>query len=129
VEYTLHRKYNTPLLRLGPNTISVSDSDALRIIYGWKPVFKKSRLYISQHQTSPKGEVVHNVSSTMDEDEHARLRRPLAHAYALTTLVDYEPLVDSTTQVFMEHMRERFVRPGKVCDLAKWLQMYAFDVM
>lgn len=42
-DYLLHRKYNTPLLRLGPNTVSVSDPDAIRIIYGWKRVFPKVR--------------------------------------------------------------------------------------
>ena len=40
-DYELHRKYNSSLLRLGPNTISVADIEASRIIYGWKPVFKK----------------------------------------------------------------------------------------
>lgn len=40
-EYRMHEKYNSPLLRLGPNTISVADPEAVRIIYGWKPVFNK----------------------------------------------------------------------------------------
>jgi len=40
-EYDLHQKYQSPLLRLGPNTISVSDAEAVRIVYGWKPVFAK----------------------------------------------------------------------------------------
>lgn len=40
-EYKMHEKYNSPLLRLGSNTISVSDPEAVRIIYGWKPVFNK----------------------------------------------------------------------------------------
>jgi hypothetical protein len=65
----------------------------------------------------------------MDEDKHALLRRPVAHAYAMTTLVDFEPLVDSTSKVFMREIENRFILPGKECDLAKWLQMYAFDVM
>jgi hypothetical protein len=47
-DYLLHRKYNSPLLRLSPNVISVADSDAVRIIYGWKPVFKKVR-FIPPH--------------------------------------------------------------------------------
>ena len=42
-DYELHRKYKSPLLRLGPNTISVADVEASRKIYGWKPVFKKVR--------------------------------------------------------------------------------------
>lgn len=40
-EYDLHQKYQSPLLRLGPNTVSVSDAEAVKIIYGWKPVFAK----------------------------------------------------------------------------------------
>ena len=41
-DYELHRKYNSNLLRLGPNTVSVADGEAVRIIYGWKPVWKKA---------------------------------------------------------------------------------------
>lgn len=40
-EYDMHQKYQSPLLRVGPNTVSVSDAEAVRIIYGWKPVFAK----------------------------------------------------------------------------------------
>ena len=40
-EYDMHQRFDSPLLRLGPNTVSVADSEALRLIYGWKPVFKK----------------------------------------------------------------------------------------
>lgn len=40
-EYKLHRKYNSALIRLGPNTVSVSDPKAIPIIYGLKPIFNK----------------------------------------------------------------------------------------
>lgn len=40
-EYDLHLKYASPLVRLGPNTVSVSDPEALKIIYGWKPILRK----------------------------------------------------------------------------------------
>lgn len=41
-DYLLHEKYNSPLLRLGPNTVSVADPEAVRIIYGYKPVLQKA---------------------------------------------------------------------------------------
>jgi hypothetical protein len=62
------------------------------------------------------GKVLENMSSTRDEDVHSKLRRPVAHAYSLGTLIDYEPLVDSTSIVFMSQ-------------ISRWLQMYAFDIM
>lgn len=40
-DYKLHRKYNSPILRIGPNTVAVADPEAIRVIYGWKPVFRK----------------------------------------------------------------------------------------
>jgi hypothetical protein len=51
-DYLLHRKYNTQVLRTGPKTIAVADPDAIRVIYGWKPVFRKvgrlsSRSYLT----------------------------------------------------------------------------------
>ncbi|KAJ5540493.1 cytochrome P450 [Penicillium frequentans] len=128
-ERQMHEKYNSPLLRLGPNTVSVSDPEAIRVIYGWKPVFKKSRLYISQQVTTEHGNVLGTLSSTRDEDWHSKLRRPVANAYALSTLVEYEPLVDSTTRTFVREVTERFVKTGEECPLSDWLQMYAFDII
>lgn len=40
-EYHLHQKYKSPLVRMGPNYISCSDPESIRVIYGWKRVFKK----------------------------------------------------------------------------------------
>lgn len=40
-DHKLHAKYKSPLIRLGPNTIAVSDAQAVKTIYGWNPVFKK----------------------------------------------------------------------------------------
>lgn len=40
-DYLLHRKFNSPLLRIGPSKIAVADPEAIRIIYGHKTIFKK----------------------------------------------------------------------------------------
>lgn len=41
LDYELHRKYNTKLLRVGPNQISVSDPKEIPKIYGLNPIFNK----------------------------------------------------------------------------------------
>ena len=48
-DYLLHRKYGSSLLRLGPNKIAVADPEAIRVIYGWKPVFPKVLLLWMYH--------------------------------------------------------------------------------
>lgn len=50
----------------------------------------------------------------------------------MTSLVQFEPLVDSTTTVFLEQLTQRYA--DKACDLGvvdfgAWLQYYAFDVI
>jgi hypothetical protein len=90
---------------------------------------KQSRLYISQYVTAKDGMVLDNVSSTRDEKKHSVLRRAVAHAYSLGTLIDFEPLVDSTSLCLFEQLETRFVSTGKECPLSNWVQMYAFDIM
>lgn len=46
-ERDLHEKYSSPLVRMGPNTVSVSDPEALKVIYGWKPILRKVSLRIT----------------------------------------------------------------------------------
>jgi cytochrome P450 len=72
---------------------------------------------------------MHNLSSTRDEGIHARLRRAVSGAYAMTNVLDYEPLMDRTSDEFFRILTERFVETGDVCPLAEWLQYFAFDVL
>jgi hypothetical protein len=73
-----------------------------------------------------------NLFNTKDEDFHAKLRRSVANAFAMSTLVQFEPLVDSTITAFTDQLDQRFVdKPGPegVLDFGMWLQYYAFDVI
>ena len=47
----------------------------------------------------------------------------------MSSLVSYEPLVDSTTQIFISQTQKLFAGVGRSCDFAEWLQFYAFDVI
>ena len=49
----------------------------------------------------------------------------------MSTLVQFEPLVDSTTIEFISQMRKRAegAPDFEIVDFGKWLQFYAFDVI
>lgn len=47
----------------------------------------------------------------------------------MSNLISYEPLVDSTLNVFLEETERRFVKTGGTCDLNQWLQFFASDVI
>ncbi len=57
------------------------------------------------------------------------LKKPIAGIYSMSNIVSFECYVDSTMRVFSDQLDKLFVQTGDVCDLSKWLQMFAFDVM
>lgn len=70
--------------------------------------------------------------NTANEKYHARLRRSVSNAYAMSTLVTFEPFVDSTTTEFLKQLKLRYANQlgnEGVCDFGAWLQYYAFDVI
>ncbi|KAK4935613.1 hypothetical protein LTR10_023374 [Elasticomyces elasticus] len=127
----LHEKYG-PLVRLGPNVISVSEPEAIKIIYALNSGYVKSGFYPVQQTITREGHFLQGMFNTVDEKYHAKLRRAVSNAYAMSTLVQFEPLVDSTAREFLKQLNQRYAdKPGPdgVCDFATWLQYFAFDVI
>lgn len=83
-------------------------------------------------QTLAAGQPLQSLFNSTDEQFHSRLRRAVSNAYAMSSLVAFEPLVDDTTVAFLEQLKKRFTGgsgEGAVCDFGLWLQFYAFDVI
>lgn len=75
------------------------------------------------------GKPVPTIFATQDEALHRILRRPIAGMYSNSKVVMLESLVDTTMQDLIDRLDALFVEPMKRCDLGKWLQLFAFDVM
>lgn len=123
----LHEQTRSPLVRIGPRTVSVSDPALIPKIYGLNSGFTKTNFY-TLHMLSYNGQFTPSLFTTLDEGYHAKYKRPIANAYSMSTMVDFEPLIDSTSELFMSRLDE-FVESKATFDLGQWLQMYAFDVM
>lgn len=130
VQNELHKQYRgqSDLVRLGPNTVSVSGPGYIQQIYAIDKKLPKSGFYAT-FQNVVNGRRAASLVAVTDETVHARMKRLVANAYALSTLVEFEPLVDSTTHVFLDTLQERFANTKKQLDLGFYLQAYAFDVM
>ena len=76
-----------------------------------------------------KGQYLPSLFSTLDEDFHANLRRNVNNAFSMSALVQYEPMIDATLELFLNQTDKLFASQDKVCDFARWLQFYAFDVI
>ena len=123
----LHRKYG-PLVRFGPNMLSVSAPSEIGTIYDIHGTFPKSDFYrvLSFYV---KGKAIPGLFATQDRRIHNLLRKPIAGIYSMTNLMSYEPMVDCTIRYFFEQLDQRFVQKSEVCELDVWLQMFAFDVI
>lgn len=85
--------------------------------------------FYAVQQSVSQGKPLENLFNTQREDFHAAIRRPVANAYSMTSLLQYEGFVDTTSRFFCKRLIEGFIDTNKPCDLGTWLQYYAFDVM
>lgn len=138
----LHAKYGD-VVRLGPNNLSFADPKALKTIYGLSKGFTKvSTPFMYQNQADnlksefypvqqsvAGGHRLPSLFSTTSEPFHQQLRRCVNSAFSMSTLIQYEPFVDSTTELFLEQTEKLFAKTAESCDFSRWLQFYAFDVI
>jgi cytochrome P450 len=79
-----------------------------------------------------KGIPLVTLFTSTDEAFHAKLRRAVNNAYAMSSLVQFEPLVDSTIKEFLTQLRSRNTAQNginAIFDFGEWLQYFAFDVI
>ncbi|OQV09444.1 hypothetical protein CLAIMM_13564, partial [Cladophialophora immunda] len=119
-----HAKYGT-LVRVGPNHVSLGDSEQISNVYSITSKFDKSNFYTLFHAKSPVGPIP-TVFSIIDPVGHRNLKRPVGAAYALSSLLDFEPLADDCTRILQGKLDGL---QGKPIDFGTWLHWYAFDVI
>lgn len=123
----LHRQTNSHFVRIGPRTVSISDPSLIPTIYGINSGFTKSEFY-TLSMLPYKGKFRASLFTALDEDYHTLHKKPIAKAYSMSTLMEFEPLVDSTASLFMSIL-DQFAASGISLDFGVWLQRYAFDVL
>lgn len=140
----LHKQHGD-IVRLGPNSLSFADPQALKTIYALNRGFTKvsaspahssysnAKLCKSEFypviQAMSKGERLLSLFSTTDEKYHAELRKCVSGAFSMTAVIQYERAVDSLLEKFLDQTEALFVSKNATCDFAKWLQFLAFDVI
>lgn len=69
-----------------------------------------------------KGKKQPTMFAAADNRTHARIRRPVAGAYAMTSIMQFEPFVDENIRVFYARMEELFIGTRRPCDIHNWVQ-------
>ncbi|KAK6831801.1 hypothetical protein RU639_002886 [Aspergillus parasiticus] len=118
----LHKKYG-PIVRISPNTVSISDPSAIKQIYLGRTTLMKSKFY------EPFGDPLDpNLFSETDIKKHAQSRKAVAHLYSMSSLVTYEGSFDRCNVQLCAKLLD-FTRHRTAFDVPTWMQFYAHDVI
>ncbi|KAJ5182615.1 hypothetical protein N7492_000231 [Penicillium capsulatum] len=118
----LHRQYGS-IVRLAPNQYSISDSSAIKTVYGVGSRFPKSAWYDGWKHPAQ-----WSVFSDRNIKRHAETRKQFTNIYSMSSLIHYEGFVDQCADLFTARLSE-FADNEQSFNLGHWLQCYAFDVI
>ncbi|KAK5044369.1 hypothetical protein LTR84_011319 [Exophiala bonariae] len=125
----LHEQYGD-VVRIGPNTISVSDPRAIEPILGFKTNLNKSKAVVSMMNVY-KGKLIPMLISAIDSKTHATIKRPIAQAFSQTSMSSWETVADEVIARFVHRVDEEFCHQekslGKPCPINDWFQFFAMD--
>jgi cytochrome P450 len=122
--YEQHAK-GVPIIRTGPNAVSVSDMRGIKDIYGHASKCTKDGNYIVQAGTH------YHLADVVDKPEHARKRKVLSSAYAIKNLEDWEFKVADKVERLIAQFDKRCSTKDKdvVIDYRPWTNYFTIDAI
>lgn len=122
--YELHSQ-GIPIIRTGPNSISVSDMRAIKDVYGHASKCTKDGSYVVQAGTH------YHLADVVDKPEHARKRKVLSSAYAIKNLEDWEFKVADKIERLIAQFDKRCSTDDNeiVIDYRPWTNFFTIDAI
>jgi cytochrome P450 len=127
--------YKGPVVRFGPNSLSINSNTALKTIYGHKSNVKKSQFY----SVFPPTKDTFNTHSSIDRASHARKRRVLSHAFSDGAIKSMEKYILANVRSFCSALSPQAQSPeekkvpkgqwGAAQNMSDWCNYLTFDVM
>jgi len=123
----VHEDYG-PIVRIGPNHVSVADPQSMRAIYGVQNVFPKSAFY-PLAEAIYRGRFLPNLFTTESNEYHMKLKRGAMKAFSMDTVIGLEEYADKCINVLLSRLREVSQDGKHPIDPVAWMQYFAFDVL
>ena len=118
----LHQKYG-PVVRYGPDKISVTLEEAVPLIYqASSKSLPKTEVYDAFGGAHP------NVFGTRDEAHHSVRRRHMSHAFSMTSIKDMEQYMDDNIALVRSRIAH-YSKIGQAFDLKELIHRYIIDVL
>ena len=118
-----------PLVRLTPNTVSISTATALKDIYGSRKAAVRKNEFYQAVQTAEGGPT---TFTERDEALHASKRRLLSHAFSEKAIQDSEQYVSSNINKWLDQLGAGPLSDAgwtPVKNVATWISYLTFDTL
>lgn len=121
----LHQQYG-PVVRIGPNEVSIADTSALSPIFGAKSWSKGKAYSFTASGGAATNETA--LSAIRDHKDHTARRRIWDRAFAIASLKGYQPSIEHRVQQLCNQLDIACSKSGSI-DLQEWIGYLVFDVM
>jgi benzoate 4-monooxygenase len=115
-----------------PNTVYFNEPQAVNDIYGHKAASKMIKDTFYDRLAGD----YHDIVQERDRGEHSRKRKCLAHAFALKTVVEMEPVIRANamnliarTEDFIDDMAGHTGGSSETFNVRAWLNYFTLDVI
>ncbi|KAF5589033.1 cytochrome P450 monooxygenase [Fusarium subglutinans] len=127
-----HERYG-PVVRFGPNMVSVCDPDAIQMIFHKRNGFDKAcgSDFTQNHfrPWTPDGLLL-SVFTANNDEKNRRMKQHIAMYFSLSYVVStFEKRIDRTINMFLNQLAQQFVATGASCDLTQWFKFFSYDAM
>ncbi|KAK1226653.1 hypothetical protein PQX77_010365 [Marasmius sp. AFHP31] len=120
----LHRQYG-PIVRIGPNELSICDVDAIQPVLGNNGM-GKGPMWEGRH--SARDQKIASLVGIREVAHHLRRRKPWNKALGTAGVKAYEPILRARLVQLVEIFDGKAARK-EVFDGAKWLSFFSYDFM
>ncbi|KAK1570070.1 cytochrome P450 [Colletotrichum navitas] len=119
----LHKQYG-PVVRIGPNIIDWADPRAFKDLMG------HSRGSSTENYRDPikAGGKPYGIIYANRED-HARIRRVLAHGFSAQSMVKQQPLIQNQINLLIQRLHENCENGKRALNMVAWYNFATFDIM
>ncbi|KAM7198734.1 benzoate 4-monooxygenase [Naviculisporaceae sp. PSN 640] len=122
----LHKKYG-PVVRIGPNTVTLDFPELIKTIHGTDGKFRKTGFYASASAVVD-GNLIYTLFGEPDPGRHAQARRPVNKFYTTGAALELEPHMDDAIRELCSQLDKRFAETDAVCDMWQWSLFLIWDL-
>lgn len=122
----LHEKYGD-VVRIAPDQLAFANPQAWKDIMGHHGSKNSEMQKYNNYYRPVKGTPTHIINAS--REEHAGLRRTLAHGFSERRLREQQPIIGGYINLLIQRLGEKSENGTKALDMCTWYNCCMFDVI